>query len=1052
MKRSRKRRRYAALAALLAVAVAVPVGLQLDRGPAKEQDPRAEAKGAPKGPVTAPEAMREARRTGKDVVVTARHTASSTTWAQPDGRLRTRTYGDTIRARVGGEWKPIDTTLQRVDDGYAPKAVNDPLLFSAGTAGENGGRASRAVARTSLTSSGASDDSGTWTDLVRLRTDGHEMVVRWPGRLPAPVVVGPRALYEDVRPGIDLLLTARDSGYSHVLIVKNRAAADDPLLDRLRYRLASPTLKFDLDPASKAVSARDSAGREVAAAPTPYMWDSAGDVRVTIGEPTPSLDPAARDTSLALPGLAGPQPGSRDAVLGAGLGDGGLLDVTVDRRMLTDSATVYPLFIDPSFKVHKANWTLLYKKYASSSFYNGQNFNDGTNEARVGYESDSGGLSRSVFSFDYDEVLHGSTIHKAYFRGLQTYSWGCASRQYNIYLTSTISPTTTWNSQPSWIRFLDDQVNGHGYNTTNCPDQWIGMDVTSAAQEASRKEWGVLTLGLRAANESDTAAWKKFLANGENAPYIEIYHNDPPNEPTAAAMKMSPGGTCDTVSPFPAFGKSDLTFTVTGSDPDGNLKYVNLHVWPTGSPGTPVTNQNLTPSSGGTAGATIPWTTFTNGTTYSWQARTIDTDGLASAWGPAGTTAPCQFTVDHSAPQVPGVSSAAFPAADDDGSVWSTVEFGTAGLFTFSTGGSDDVKEYQYSFNTAFNLKASPNPLREGRAIVSLSPPHAGPSVLYVRAMDKTGNVGKARVYFFYVRPAPVMDTPMDVTGDNVPDVYTITPEGNLELYPKTAGTDRLHRGMPAAYTTAGGAAKLVPDGYWTGASISHNGDWLPGDGIQDLVARMSDGRLYVYPGDGYSGFDVSKRVEILLPTGSPAPSTIRQVLSVGDVTGDSRPDLLAIAGQDLWAFTGYTGASFAKATFLSGEAWAERDLVQVGDIAADGAPDLVFRENATGQLQLRYGRNAASGGLDFGSYATKAASAGQLDTYGASGWRRSAIPVLAGTPDVNGDGLPEVWALFAGGDVAVYPGRVGGLSAADVFYVVMSNVSTSWSGHTAIG
>ncbi|MFD3352990.1 DNRLRE domain-containing protein [Streptomyces fradiae] len=1091
MGRTRRRGRYAVLAALLALAVAVPVGLRLDRGPAEDSAPRTEAKRSPEQPVSAPEALREARRSGADVEVTGRRTANSTTWAQPDGMLRTRTFSDAIRARVGGEWKPVDTTLRRVAGGYAPAAVNDPLLFSAGTAAAGGGeadRASRSRLRAALTAedgpaaedpatedgpaadtpaadgrrtdeggTGAGGAAGTgtgdgtvWNDLVRFTTGGHEMVVRWPGPLPAPVVDGPRALYEDVRPGIDLLLTARDSGYSHVLVVKDREAAKDPLLDRLRYRLSSPSLTFAMDPVSKTVTARDAVGQELAAAPTPYMWDSAGPVRTTLGEPAPTIAPEARDTSLALPGLAGPQPGTRDAVLGAALGDGGALDVTVDDRMLDDPATVYPVFVDPSFKGRQENWTLLYKKYPNSSFFNGQNFNDGSNEARVGYEADSGGLSRSVFTFDFGPGI--GNVSKAYFRAQQSYSWGCASRQYNLYLTSSITPSTTWNTQPSWIRLLDGETNGHGYNTTDCPDEWVALDITSAAQEASRKSWSALTLGLRAANEGDTHAWKKFTTNNENAPYIEVLHNDPPNEPPATSMRTSPGTTCDTVSPFPVVGRSDITFVVSATDPNGDLATVDLHVWQTG--GATVYNAALKPTSRGTVNATVPWTSFADGKSYSWQARAVDSSGLKSAWGPAGTTAPCQITIDHAAPAVPGVASDAFPAAEGDGSVWSTVPFGTAGLFTFSTGGSTDVKEYQYSFNTAFNLKATPNPLREGRAIVSLSPPHAGPSVLYVRAVDNTGNISKARVYEFYVRPAPVLDKPMDVTGDNVPDVYTITPEGNLALYPKTLGTDRLHRGMPAAYTTADGPAKLVPDGYWSGASVSHNGDWLPGDGVQDLVARMADGKLYLYPGDGYSGFDVHKRVEVLLPAGAPATSTIRQVLSTGDVTGDGRPDMLAIAGSDLWAFTGYTGGSFARATKLAGEAWAERDLVQLVNLGGDGAADLVFRENSAGQVKLRYGRGAAAGGLDFASLATVASSAGQLDTYGASTWSRTNFPVLAGTPDVNGDGVPDVWALLAIGDVRIYPGRTGGgsLSVPDAFYVVMAAVNTSWAGHTAIG
>ncbi|TFE38212.1 VCBS repeat-containing protein [Streptomyces sp. ICN441] len=1069
LKRHRRRRGFAVLAGVLAAAIAVPVGVHLTGERGHEPSPRAGRDAARQQPVEAAEAVREARRTGKDVEVTARHTPDSTTWARPDGLLRTRTYSDTIRARVGGEWKPVDTTLQHVDGGYTPRAVNDPLLFSAGSADhpgsrggageeDGGGRASRATVRTPLPGAGAvspSSSDGTWTDLVRMTTGGHDLVVRWPGPLPEPLVNGPRALYQNVRPGIDLLLTARDGGYSHVLVVHTRQAAQDPLLDRLDYRLSSPSLSFTLDDATDVVSARDSTGEEFASSPTPYVWDSAGAVRATIGEPVPAPDPAVGSTALALPGLAGPQPGSHDAVLDASLDDDGVLGLDVDEELLADPETVYPVFIDPSFKGRKKNWTLLYAKYPGSSFYNGQNFNDGTNDARVGYESTTGGLSRSVFTFEYGSTLHGTKVQSATFRALQTYSWGCSSRQYNLYLTGAISSSSTWNKQPSWTRVLSSQTNGHGYKSGSCPDKWVAMDIKSAAQEASDKKWTALTLGLRAANESDTNAWKKFQANGESSPYVEVVYNRAPNEPTGSLMKTSPGGTCDTASPYLSIGKQDITFSSSASDADGNLKYLHLKVWRTGFASSPLHDaDHATNSTGAMTPYTIPWSSFTHGATYTWSVYSKDAEGATSAWGPPHTTALCQFTVDHSAPNSPGVSSAAFPPPGDDGSTWSTSAFGTAGQFVFTPNGpAAGVKEYQYSFNTAFDKKALPDSANGGRAVVTLQPPHAGPSVLYVRSADSVGNISGVTKYLFNVRPSPQLDAAGDVTGDQVPDVYTIDPSGNLLLYAKTQGTDRLHFSMAAAYSAAGDGAALLDDGYWTDALISHNGDWLPGDGIQDLVARMPDGKLYVYPGDGYGGFDVGQRREMLLPGGAPATGALTQILSVGDATGDGRPDLLATAGSGLWAFTGYTGASFSGVTQLSGDDWSQRDLVQVDDVRGGAGLDLVYRTDTTGRIYLRQGKLAGAG-TDLSSFAVQTAAEGGVDfLYGSAGWHSDDVPFVLGTPDVTGDGVPDVWAVRSDGNASVYLGSGAvRLGSTAMFNVVNTSVGTSWSGHTAIG
>ncbi|TQK52559.1 hypothetical protein FBY35_3001 [Streptomyces sp. SLBN-118] len=1057
LKRTRRRRGYAALAALLAVVIAVPVGVHLSGERSPKPSPRAGDDRARKRPVDAPEAIRQARQTGKDVQVTAQHTANSTTWARPDGLLRTRTYSATIRAKVGDEWKPIDTTLQRVEGGYAPKAVNDPLLFSAGSAGGPAKRASRATLRSSLaqTSAGASEE-GTWSELVRLNSDGHELVVSWPGPLPQPVVDGSRALYENVRPGIDLLLTARDSGYSHILILHTREAASDPLLSELNYRLSSPDLKFRLDADSDVVSAIDSNGEEVASAPTPYAWDSAGEIRATIGEPAPSPAPDVSDTAIGLPGLAGPQPGSHDSVLNASLDGNNTLGLAVNKKLLTEPEMVYPVFIDPSFTGHKKNWTLLYAKYPSSSFYNGLNFNDGTNDARVGYESDSGGLSRSVFTFEFDSKLHGANVKSATFRALQTYSWGCAARQYNLHLTSAISSASTWNNQPSWGSAINSATTGYGYKATTCPDNWVALDIKPEAQQAATSKWTAITLGLRAANESSAEYWKKFLANGESSPSIEVVYNRAPNEPTGSLMKTFPGGTCDYTSPYISIGKSDITFTASASDADGNLKYLHLKVWRTGYASTPLHDaDHATNSTGAMTAFTMPWASFTHGVTYSWSVYSKDAEGATSAWGPPYTTAICQFTVDHTAPSTPEVESASFPPSGDDSDVWSTVTFGTAGQFTFKPNGTaTEVKEYQYSFNTAFDKKALPDPAKGGDAVVTLKPPHAGPSVLYVRSADSSGNISGVRKYQFNVKPDPDPDAAGDVTGDGVPDVYTIDPTGNLALYAKTLGTDRLHFSMPAAYTTADGPAKAVADGYWSGALITHNGDWLPGDGIQDLVARI-DGEIYVYPGDGYGGFDVNERRKVLLPTGAPAASSLSQILSVGDVTGDGRPDMLATAGSALWAFTGYTGVSFQTATQLSGDDWTLRDLVYVGQVAGDAAADLVYRTDTTGRVFLRKGKIHSSGtGTNLFSFAVQTASADGIDfIYGSSGWHVADIPIVIGSPDVTGDSIPDVWALRSDGNAVIYLGSsTVALSTTNMFNIINSSVGTTWTGYTAIG
>ncbi|MFD4319029.1 FG-GAP-like repeat-containing protein [Streptomyces sp. NPDC058548] len=1027
-----RQRRFAVLAVVLAAAVTLPLAVHSAQDQVKPTPPTAKTEPLPR-PLTTAEAAREARRTGKDVEVTAERTANSTTWAQPDGWMRIRTHSDTIRAKVGGEWKKIDTRLKRVEGGYAPSAVNDPLLFSAGTAALDKQRASRTVHRTALAAAGpVSDDGRAWNELVRLTAKGHDLIVSWPGPLPAPVVDGPRALYENVRPGIDLLLTARDSGYSHILIVHTPQAAKDPLLADLDYRLTSPTLGFKLDADSHVVSALDAEGEEMAVAPTPYQWDSAGTVMTTIGEASPSPAPEASGTALTLPGLAGPQPGSHESALGASLDDAGVLNLAVKDRFLQDPDTVYPVFIDPSFKGHKRNWTLLYAKEPDSSFLNGQNFNDGTNEARVGYESTTQGLSRSVFNFEHDAAkLRNAVVKSSFVRMLQTYSWGCAAEQYNLYLTGLVTSTNTWNKPPSWGRFLRSQTNGHGYKAGSCPDKWVGTDITSTAQEAATNGWTAIGIGLRAANESNSAAWKKFMANGESSPYIETIFNHKPDEPKQSEMKLTPGGTCDTSVPFPSIGKSDIRFSVKGRDADDNLKYVHLKVWRTGYPDNAVIDANYTPAGDGVISVLVPWGSLSNGT-YSWSAWTIDTENTGSSWGPAGTTAYCQFVVDQTAPSSPLISSAQFPPPGDNKNQWSTVEFGTAGTFSFSTDVADgpltlpdySVVRYEYSLNTN-NYTINP-PITTAMGTIKstvLKPPTAGVNTLYAWTVDAAGNRSQPAKYVFFVTPRKVLDPPGDLTGDSTPDLLAIDNSGNLRNYPaEPDGNVNIH--LPGGYNAAG----ELDDGYWGNgtnhALISHSGDWYPGDGINDIMARMPDGKLYLYPGDGYGSFNTDERLDVLLPPGSPSSAALTELTLTSDITGDGLPDMFAVAGDQLWAFTGYTGGSFTSARLLSPSAWAGRDIVTVADITGDKVADLLFRTEETGRgLLLRHGK-AAGPGVDLNSLAAAVNSAtGKDEVYGTGGWNRAGIPMIKGTLDVNSDTIPDLWAVLADGTLRFYRG-----------------------------
>jgi hypothetical protein len=208
----------------------------------------------------------------------------------------------------------------------------------------------------------------------------------------------------------------------------------------------------------------------------------------------------------------------------------------------------------------------------------------------------------------------------------------------------------------------------------------------------------------------------------------------------------------------------------------------------------------------------------------------------------------------------------------------------------------------------------------------------------------------------------------------------------------------------------------------------------------------MPDGKLYIYRGDGYGSVDTAQRTEVLLPTGAPAPSTYTQILAAGDVDNDRRPDLLVTSGTSLWALVGYTGGSFSSAVRLAATSWDERDLVNVGDTNADGEKDLVYRTFASDRLLLRHGKPDGGGGTSLASLATAADSLDGTDIEYGTGWSAASIPLMVGTPDSNGDGTPDIWALTSTGTVRFYAGTKTSAGSA------VTVISGGWENKLAFG
>ncbi|MFG2775333.1 FG-GAP repeat domain-containing protein [Streptomyces sp. NPDC048350] len=131
----------------------------------------------------------------------------------------------------------------------------------------------------------------------------------------------------------------------------------------------------------------------------------------------------------------------------------------------------------------------------------------------------------------------------------------------------------------------------------------------------------------------------------------------------------------------------------------------------------------------------------------------------------------------------------------------------------------------------------------------------------------------------------------------------------------------------------------------------------LAGAGADDLLARDTSGRLYLYLGYGNGKLTSRKLV------GS-GWGQYNQITGKGDLTGDGKADIVARDGSGnlyLYKGTGSSTAPFAGRVKI-GSGWNMfNNLVSVGDIDFDGITDLIARDTA-GALYLYKGTGNASG------------------------------------------------------------------------------------------
>ncbi|NEE17710.1 VCBS repeat-containing protein, partial [Streptomyces sp. SID7499] len=88
----------------------------------------------------------------------------------------------------------------------------------------------------------------------------------------------------------------------------------------------------------------------------------------------------------------------------------------------------------------------------------------------------------------------------------------------------------------------------------------------------------------------------------------------------------------------------------------------------------------------------------------------------------------------------------------------------------------------------------------------------------------------------------------------------------------------------------------LIGTGGWSGAAVTHRGDWT-GDAMEDVVAIVA-GELRVYPNLGTGTLGSAIKVLTGLPTDS-------KLVNAGDINRDGHPDLLVQHSNKLYMYAG---------------------------------------------------------------------------------------------------------------------------------------------------
>lgn len=699
-------------------------------------------------------ASRKAAADGSPVEVTGDRTEYETTYANPDGTTFTRDQSTVpVRARRSdGSWTDPDPTLAvRADGTVGPKAAVVDLAFS-----------------------GGGDGSG----LVDITRSGKSLRLGWPGALPKPTLDGANAVYADVLPGVDLRMTATTEGFRELLVVKTPQAAADPELKKVAFSLRSDGLTV-APTSGGGLTAVDDDARPVFTAPPALMWDSRGEgttegaatqlERTTAVTPASDPSPAATtDPSAGTQddGTAGPGDGDASAVLPVQVGSDSLA-VVPDATLLgnTDSSA-FPVYIDPSVGLDQASHTYLRSDGVSDYNWSNGSDNEGKGTGHCsswdGYYCGPGYTERLYFQFS-PSGLAGKKVLSATFRATESWSFTCDARVVELERTTNISSATTWATRPDNLGTMATRNVSAGRSALCDPSQppapieFTGSKLTTAAANFAAGAFSKLTLLVKAQDETDTSAWKRFRDDA----VLSVTYVGLPAVPTKTGI-VQKTVTCGSSTTPDVIGAvkpllSAAVHTAAGGASGASLR-AHFFVQQKNSDGTwTLVTEPIRPTSGYVANGTVftyeSPISLSEGPLYRMAASTrsfYDSgDSYLDSHSTVTTQDWCYFKVDTTGPLPPTVTVASPYVDCTDTDVCDPVGGpGISGKFTFApaAGDTDTSYEYKLASSNVWSTTTSGNTVT-----VNVTPRLAGTQYLEVKGIDGAGRAGRSAFLKFNV-------------------------------------------------------------------------------------------------------------------------------------------------------------------------------------------------------------------------------------------------------------------------------------------------------------